>query len=86
MARSPATKKKADNVAGEPKRFTRVDEKNEGEGDVTGAATEATADDISESDGLFSTSNRSSGVSHDLGGDESNSEQPSKKERRRKVR
>ena len=70
MARAPtaSAKKKSDSVAGEPKRLTRVEEKNEGGGDVTGAVTEATKSDHSESDTLFSTS---SGVSNDQGGEDS---------------
>ena len=85
MARTPAatTKKKSESVAGEPKRLTRVEEKNEGGGDVTGAVTEATKSDNSESGTVLSTS---SGVSHDQGGDDAVPKQLSKKEKRRKAK
>ena len=85
MARAPAAsvKKKSDSVAGEPKRLTRVEEKNEGGGDVTGAVTEATKSDNSESGTVLSTS---SGVSHDQGGDDSVPKQLLKKEKKRIAR
>ena len=83
VGRSPATKKKNDSVAGEPRRLTQIDE-NEGGGDVTREATEATAGDNSESDGLFSNSDHSrSGVSHESVGEESGSKNLSKKEKKR---
>ena len=78
MARATATsaKKKSDIVAGKPKRLTRVEEKKEGGGDVTGAVTEANKSDHSTSDSLFSNS---SGVSNDQGGEDSAPKQLSKK-------
>ena len=80
LAHAASTKKKSESVAGEPKRLTRVEEKNEGGGDVTGAVTEATKSDHSESDTLFSTL---SGVPNDQGGEDSVPEPLSKKEKKR---
>lgn len=66
MARTPAvtTKKKSESVAGAPQRLTRVEERTEGGGDVTGAATEANKSDHSESSTALSTSTGPSKLSN----------------------